>query len=71
MQVADCFKPETVNLHRNKGGDGFEAWKGNRKVIKKDKLGIKKKEQRIIPRTGQFAQPFNLSGGVASRRLIN
>ena len=40
----DCFKPETVGIHSNKGGDGFEAWKGNRKVIKKLKLGVKKEE---------------------------
>ena len=42
--VADCFKPETVGIHMNKGGDGFEAWKGNKRVIKKLKLGIKKEE---------------------------
>jgi hypothetical protein len=33
-----------VALHANKGGDGFEAWKGNKKVIKKLKLGITKEE---------------------------
>ena len=54
-KVADCFKAETVNVHKNKGGDGFEAWKGNRFVIKRNKLGIKKVEQRIVPRTGRFA----------------
>ena len=69
--VADCFKPDTVKVHQNKGGDGFEAWKGNRRVIKKLQLGIRKKEQRIVPRTGQYAQPYNLSSNVASRRLIN
>lgn len=42
--VADCFKPETKGIHKNKGGDGFEAWKGSRRVIKKLKLGVQIKE---------------------------
>ena len=50
--MPDCFKPDTINLHVGKGGDGFEAWKGNRMLIKKQKLGIKKKEERFIPRIG-------------------
>jgi len=52
--TADCFKPETVGLHVNKGGDGFEAWKGNRRVIKKRKIGVIKVEQKVVPREGQF-----------------
>lgn len=39
-EVADCFAKGTKSLHANKGGDGFEAWKGNRKIIKKLKLGV-------------------------------
>ena len=56
--VPDCFKPESIGYHKSKGGDGFEAWKGNRKVIKKMKLGVKKEEQKIVPRDGKYAQPF-------------
>lgn len=57
--TADCFKPETIDAHVNKGGDGFEAWKGNRKVIKKRKLGVHKVEQKVVPREGQYVQPWN------------
>jgi len=58
-QVADCFDEKTVAVHANKGGDGFEAWKGNRKVIKKLKLGVKKVELKHVPREHQYSQPFN------------
>ena len=57
--TADCFKPETIELHVNKGGDGFEAWKGNRRVIKKRKIGVQKVEQKVVPREGQYVQPWN------------
>ena len=57
--TADCFKPETVNIHVNKGGDGFEAWKGNKRIIKKRKLGVHKVEQKVVPREGQYVQPWN------------
>ena len=57
--VADCFKPETIEIHKHRGGDGFEAWKGNKSVIKKKKIGFQKIEQKIVPREGQYSQPFN------------
>jgi carboxylesterase type B len=33
--VADCFAPETISIHHGKGGDGFEAWKGSKQIIRK------------------------------------
>ena len=57
--TADCFKPETIDAHVNKGGDGFEAWKGNKRIIKKRKLGIHNGEQKVVPREGQYVQPLN------------
>lgn len=53
--MADCFKQDTVGVHANKGGDGFEAWKGNRKVIKKLKIGVRKEEQKAVPRDGKYS----------------
>lgn len=61
--TADCFKPETIGVHVNKGGDGFEAWKGNRKVIKKRQIGVQKVEQKVVPREGQYVQPWNFQTG--------
>jgi hypothetical protein len=58
VDVADCFKKDTVKVHTNKGGDGFEAWKGNRKVIKKLKIGKRVEYQTSVPRDGKYAQPF-------------
>lgn len=57
-QVPDCFKPETLHMHVGKGGDGFEAWKGNKKVIKKQKIGVQRIEIKAIPREGQFSAPY-------------
>ena len=51
-QVPDCFRPETMHMHQGKGGDGFEAWKGNKKVIKKQKLGIRKEEIKVLTKEG-------------------
>ena len=45
-------------MHANKGGDGLEAWKGNKRVIKKLKLGVKIEQQKIVPRDGKYAQPY-------------
>jgi len=56
--VPDCFKTDTVGVHVNKGGDGFEAWKGNRKVIKKLKIGKIVEYQTTIPREGKYSQPI-------------
>ena len=53
--VPDCFKTDTVGVAANKGGDGFEAWKGNRKVIKKLKIGKHVEYQTTIPREGKYS----------------
>ena len=56
--MPDCFKTDTVAVHANKGGDGFEAWKGNRKIIKKLKIGKRVEYQTAVPREGKYSQPI-------------
>ena len=56
--VPDCFKTDTIAVHANKGGDGFEAWKGNKKIIKKLKIGKRVEYQTAVPRDGKYSQPI-------------
>lgn len=56
--MPDCFRPETINKHYGKGGDGFEAWKGSGlKVMKKQKMGKRVEEVKTLTKDGMYGNP--------------
>ena len=55
--MADCFNPESITIHHGKGGDGFEAWKGSKQIIRKQKLGKRKEEIRTLTKDGMYGNP--------------